>query len=567
LHVEFRDFNYLGFAMKKKALIALLAVNVAACGGGSSDSETKKEVPVSVNAGSDQVVDEKTTITLSAIAAPAEGAFSWSQTSGPIIAGFPAEGAEQSIEAPEVKQNSQLTFQVKYTAPNNTAVSDEVVVIVSSVNQLPIVSIEQTAPTQLPSKYADTITLSSEKSSDPDSNGSLMSYQWQQTKGDPIALSTVNQANLSFSHPLLEVDNTTQFSLTITDDENGSQTNYFDLLLHKTAQVIDVDTGITQSANEFETVSLDASNTKALTTNFSCLWSQISGTSVNLIQENQCISHFLVPDVDAAEQLLFAVTVTDDQNRSETGNTRVNIKTFALGVGNDSGMTECFDELQKIACNSTEFPGQDADLGRDSVSQHLDKIGFGNSGFDFTKLDEFADELPDDATGFSCVRDNITGLIWEVKQQNTGTIPNTQLREGQNHYTWSYSGEGNGGVEGTKGAADSTCPSNTDCGLDTYVSEVNATNYCGGNNWRVPTYNELMGLMDLSQEGQTHLLNTEVFPNIPEQSALNHLRYWTLETSADGQSLSFAWVLDMQTGNDIAYPKSNTGYLRLVRTP
>ena len=76
-----------------------------------------------------------------------------------------------------------------------------------------------------------------------------------------------------------------------------------------------------------------------------------------------------------------------------------------------------------------------------------------------------------------------------------------------------------------------------------------------------------MGLMDLSQQGQTHLLNTEIFPNIPDQTALDHLRYWTLETSADGQSLSFAWILDMQTGNDIAYPKSNTGYLRLVRTP
>lgn len=544
-----------------------MAVNITACGGGSSNSETKKEVLASVNAGSDQIVDEKTTIRLSAIAAPAEGAFSWTQTSGPILAGFPAEGAEQSIAAPEVKQNTQLVFQVKYAALNNTSATDEVVVIVSSVNQLPTVSIEQTAPTQLPSKYADTITLSSEKSFDPDSNGALMTYQWQQTKGEPVNLTSVNQVTLSFSHPLLDVDNATQFSLTITDDENGSQTNFFDLLLHKTEQVIDVDTGTTQSVNEFETVSLDASKSSALTPSFSCLWTQVSGTSVNLIQANQCISHFLVPDVDAAEQLLFAVTVTDEKNRIAVGNARVNVKTFALGISNDSGMTECFDELQKIACNNTEFPGQDADLGRDSVAQHLDKIGIGNSGFDFTKLNEFADELPDNATDFSCVRDNITGLIWEVKQQNTGTIPNTELREGQNHYTWFYSGDGNGGVEGIKGAANSSCPSNVDCGLETFVSEVNATNYCGGNNWRVPSYNELMGLMDLSQQGQTHLLNTEIFPNIPQQSALNHLRYWTLETSADGQSLSFAWILDMQTGNDLAYPKSNTGYLRLVRTP
>ncbi|SFC68329.1 DUF1566 domain-containing protein [Pseudoalteromonas denitrificans] len=552
--------------MKKVAILALLVANITACGGGS-DSDTNKEVSVSVNAGSDQVIDEKSIINLTAIAAPAEGVFTWTQKSGPIIAGFPLEGATQSITAPEVKQNSQLTFQVQYKSPDNTTAIDEVVVIVNSINQLPTVIIEQTAPTQLPSKYADVITLSSVKSVDPDTNGSLVNYQWEQTKGTEVNLPITNQADLSFSHPLLDENTQTQFSLTITDDENGSQTNYFDLLLFKTDKVIEVDTGVTQTANEFETVLLDASKSQTLTPSFSCVWSQTSGTSVNLIQADECISHFSVPDIDATEQLLFTVIVKDEKNRTASGVTRVNIKTFALGIGNDSGMTDCFDELQKIDCNGNDFPGQDADFGRDSVAQHLDKAGFGESGFDFTKLDEFADELPNDTNAFSCVRDNVTGLIWEVKQANTGTIPNAQLREGQNHYTWFYSGSANGGVEGTKGAAQSTCTSSLDCGLETYVNEVNATNYCGGNNWRVPSYNELMSIMDLSKQGQAHLLNTEVFPNIPVQTQLNHLRYWTLETSADGQSLSFAWVLDMQTGNDIAYPKSNTAYLRLVRTP
>ncbi|WP_259395956.1 DUF1566 domain-containing protein, partial [Pseudoalteromonas sp. SR45-5] len=38
------------------------------------------------------------------------------------------------------------------------------------------------------------------------------------------------------------------------------------------------------------------------------------------------------------------------------------------------------------------------------------------------------------------------------------------------------------------------------------------------------------------------------------------------QTAADGTSLSQAYIIDMSDGNDLAYPKENTAYVRLVRS-
>jgi hypothetical protein len=188
-------------------------------------------------------------------------------------------------------------------------------------------------------------------------------------------------------------------------------------------------------------------------------------------------------------------------------------------------------------------------------------VGKGNLAFDYTKLNEFADELLDDASNFSCIRDNTTGLVWEVKSPYSGVIPNTSLRDGQNRYIW----QGSVNSGDVTGSANTTCPNNTDCGLQTYIDEVNALDFCGGSNWRLPTYSELLGLIDYGKQGQNVLIDTAFFPNTPSTNSVGHLRYWTSQTAVDGASLSQAYTIDMMDGNDLAYPKDNTAYVRLVR--
>ena len=104
------------------SLIAL--TTLTACGGGgSSDSNT---IAATVNAGSDQQIIEKSEFTVSAKGSPADGTFTWERVSGPAVEGFPAEGAEQTITAPDIKLNSELVLKVNYQTDDGQLVSDQV---------------------------------------------------------------------------------------------------------------------------------------------------------------------------------------------------------------------------------------------------------------------------------------------------------------------------------------------------------------------------------------------------------------------------------------------------------
>ncbi|MEI5617085.1 DUF1566 domain-containing protein, partial [Streptomyces brasiliscabiei] len=82
------------------------------------------------------------------------------------------------------------------------------------------------------------------------------------------------------------------------------------------------------------------------------------------------------------------------------------------------------------------------------------------------------------------------------------------------------------------GTANSTCSNNGNCNLQEYVNEVNALDYCGGSNWRVPTYTELLTLLNYGKHGQSILLDENYFPNTPNSNLLaDGLIYWTSQTA------------------------------------
>ena len=550
--------------MKALALIPLFScIFITACGGGGgSDSTTNIEA--SVNAGSDIQVIEKIDFTITAQGSPADGTFTWQQVSGPSIDGFPLEGAEQTLTAPDVKADSEIVLRVSYQSTGNSTVSDDVLISVSSNNQLPIAVITQTAPDTLPSVYQDTIILSGVDSSDPDENGMVNSYFWELISGPDLDISSFDNSTLSFTHPLLEANTTLLWRLTVTDDEGGEASTQFTMSLNKTNELVAANAGDDQNVEEFDQVTLDASNSETVTDTYQCEWQQLTGNAETLSDSQQCVSTFFASDVDTNTTLSFEVTVTDSKGRTDTDTVFIDISPKALGLINDSGMGECYNNTQRINCGSDDFPEQDAELGRDSFANRIDKAGIGNLAFDYTKLNQFADEVDDSSEVFSCIRDNVTGLVWEVKSPSSGILPNTTLRDAQNSYYWDI-GDTTTDADST---ANTTCPNDTSCGLQTYVNAVNAIDFCGGTNWRVPTYTELLGLIDYGKQGQSVLIDTAFFPNMPEPGAIENvnLPYWTSQTAADGTSLSQAYIIDMSNGNDLAYPKENNAYVRLVRS-
>jgi len=77
-------------------------------------------------------------------------------------------------------------------------------------------------------------------------------------------------------------------------------------------------------------------------------------------------------------------------------------RSFATPVP-DTGQTKCYNNTVEIPCPSPGQPfyGQDAQYDTSPQS--------------YSKLDASGNDLPESTTSWSMVRDNVTGLIWEIK--------------------------------------------------------------------------------------------------------------------------------------------------------
>lgn len=240
------------------------------------------------------------------------------------------------------------------------------------------------------------------------------------------------------------------------------------------------------------------------------------------------------------------------------------------GAINDTGLQQCYGTAATaVPCSAAvggdagDHPRQDARYGRDAATAAAQqmKLGGGAAGFDFSKISNAGAALPATATlgsasgDWACTRDNVTGLLWEVK---TGG----GLRNSANRYAWySSNAQSNGGNVGAVGS--NTCagtldaaPYNGQCNTSNYVAAVNAAALCGFSDWRLPTRQELTTLVHAG--GVTPTIDAAYFPNTGNDY------YWTAATSA--ADAANAWTVDFNDGAVHADKKSYEFFLiRLVR--
>ena len=173
--------------------------------------------------------------------------------------------------------------------------------------------------------------------------------------------------------------------------------------------------------------------------------------------------------------------------------------------------------------------------------------------FDFTKLDQSGSTIDDqDAVytvkAWSCVRDNVTGLTWEVKTIDGG------LRDQNHTYSWyNPDSEVNAGAPGRQ---DGGSCSGVSCDTTSYAQAVNDDGLCGHSDWRMPTRAELRTIVDY--QATRPAISTEYFPNTVSRS------FWTGE--ANETYPNFAWHTDFKFGLASYYfLKSAPKPVRLVR--
>lgn len=204
-----------------------------------------------------------------------------------------------------------------------------------------------------------------------------------------------------------------------------------------------------------------------------------------------------------------------------------------IGTLNDTGVTSAGNPTKGnlASCSGTT---QDCHTGRDNTHNN---DADGKAGFSFTKLSSTGETLANDATEWACIKDNVTGLIWETKTYNADESKK-DIRDATWQYTY-YNSAKNFGEKDTgsgSGKDKNTCGNeNHICTTEQYAVTVNAMNLCGVKNWRVPTRNEIFGVMNLSsKESDVVLHKGWLLPNNLDKTDIN---LWTSSVASDSSNL------------------------------
>jgi hypothetical protein len=205
---------------------------------------------------------------------------------------------------------------------------------------------------------------------------------------------------------------------------------------------------------------------------------------------------------------------------------------------NDTGNTwgGNYPSGENTTCTSNITGPQDCNFGRDAnKNNNCD----GYAGFSFTKIDSKGKILPANAATWSCVRDNVTGLIWEVKTNDSS------IHDKDNTYRW--------GGKTARGSGYGTYYND----WNSLVDGSNSKRLCGFSDWRVPNRTELQSLV-IHDGGLYRSIDTAFFPNTKSED------YWSASPIANTSTVS--WYVNFNDGITSADYRSKRFYVRLVRS-
>ncbi len=219
--------------------------------------------------------------------------------------------------------------------------------------------------------------------------------------------------------------------------------------------------------------------------------------------------------------------------------TQAGTGTATLSPVPDTGQTKCYDVAgNQITCPSPgqSLYGQDANYTINSMS--------------YTKLDGSGNALLDSAISWVTVRDNVTGLIWEMKTNYDGVKNYNDIHDADNTYAWYDSNPAtNGGGIGNPNDGKNT---------EAFIQAMNAAHYGGYSDWRLPTFKELTSIVNFGASSPPTLI-TQYFPNSYYGGF-----HWSSTTHADYPEAAWGvhfWYGGYEKMHDKWYPD----YVRAVR--
>ncbi len=202
----------------------------------------------------------------------------------------------------------------------------------------------------------------------------------------------------------------------------------------------------------------------------------------------------------ALAQQAVAKTAT---NNADSAQTLAEVQAFSQQV-----------EAAALEVNAARTAAEQAREATQAAAKKVsDGVKIAEAARRYTKLDSAGNVLPASATSWACVKENATGKVWESKTS-------TGLRDSDWRYRHFHNYAGYASTKDSNGRT--LCEGLGNCDAYSYVNAVNGTGLCGRSQWRLPTMEELLNLVQVNNNGQRPNIDLAVFPdtvNKPREAA------------------------------------------------
>ena len=270
------------------------------------------------DAGSDQAVDEGTSVTLDGSASSDPDGntltYQWTAPTGIMLSSTSA--SNPTFMAPEVNSVTQYSFTLVVSDGSLSSDPATVLVSVKQVNKAPVAN----AISGQSVDEGTVVTLDGSASFDPDGNN--ITWLWAAPVGITLSSATVEKP--TFTAP--EVDSDTQYSFTLVISDGSLSSNPVSVLVtvKQVNKAPSANAGPDQTVDEGTLVTLDGTASSDLDGNsLTYLWTAPSG--ITLSSTSAAKPTFTAPEVNSDTQYNFTLVVNDGISNSEPSTVKISI--------------------------------------------------------------------------------------------------------------------------------------------------------------------------------------------------------------------------------------------------